>query len=353
MAKKRGEFDFEGITITSPANQGSVQRAGDPGPADPLICHIEGTLDYEPFHQVEGIKVVAMRWDTDLGTPGSAEANKGEPFSQIADEISFAQNGVDVPTENIEYENGSGTWWIDLSVAANIDRAITWNHIVAYAQASSLSASFPDPPQQTLLAHHQFKAEPVNVGQCPDRKSGKERGKLKSLATRSPAMLPPLEVTDGWIRYSFFSLTGGSVPMPPINGFQLASPDCCDKPLQARSIAIAAGEVEWRPNPDRHLVISRPYGIVDTARIDSPIPSSPLLRHLQFETLPMYCLLIHQLRHSSSEYFLRIPVDTDCRDRPLRIQLDPAKPFFVQVNNIKEDRTKSDGKLDFWVKVLS
>ena len=136
--------------------------------------------------------------------------------------------------------------------------------------------------------------------------------------------------------------------MPPINGYLLASPNCCETALSARSIAIATGAIDWHPRQGRNLVITRSQGILDTSPFDGSTR-----RRMQFDGLPKFCFLVHQLRNSAAEDVTRIPVDAECRERPQRILLNPQKPFYVQVNNVQDDRTKSDGTLDFWVKILS
>ena len=136
--------------------------------------------------------------------------------------------------------------------------------------------------------------------------------------------------------------------MPPVNGYLLASPNCCETALSARSIAIATGAIDWHPRQGRNLVITRSHGILDTLPFDGSTR-----RRMQFDGLPKFCFLVHQLRHSAADDVTRIPVDAECRERPQRILLNPQKPFYVQVNNVQDDRTKSDGTLDFWVKILS
>jgi hypothetical protein len=329
------------IGVSNPATDdvGTVMRAGDPGPAEPLICQLRGTFNYTPDYFVDGIKVLTTKSD-------NAGASAGDPFSSAAEEIAaVVAFGVDVLDSNIDRPNGR--WSHDAAVSANIDRDPndTWNHISAVALVSIVNSEAPSLPNSALLHHHQWKARPAD--NCPTAEAP-PHGSPRTRETRrdpSAPLLQPLEICDGWIRYSFF---GRGEPIP-LHGYQLASPFCCDNPLQARSLAIYAGEVNWQPRSDSLLRICRAHGIFDTTPVDGAAH-----RFMQFTNgIPKFSLVVHQLRHSSTQEIVCAAVNSECRDRPHRVELDPARQFFVHVNNVRDDRTKSTGTLAFWVKVLS
>lgn len=332
--------DANEITITAPAvdADGNVLRAGDPGPMVPAICHVEGTFNYTPDYQLDGIKVLSIKY---TGTGDPYPSNDAE-----VEAVTSSSDAVDVPSENIDTENG--TWFIDASVIANLDNdptSSTRNHISVVALVTLINAMGDPLPASARLAHHNFNA--VGVDSCSEMaQSSRQRIEKAKASHLSPLILPALDVTDGWIRYSFFSLSGQQLPVPPVNGFVLGLPGCCNTPLTAREVAVAACHVDWRPRPGRHLVITKPHGILDTSPFDGSTS-----RRMQFDGLPKFSLVVHQLR-SGPEDPIRIPVDSDCREHPSRIRLNPAKPIYVQVNNVQADRTKSDGILTFWVKVL-
>lgn len=326
------------IYITAPhtGDNGNVLRAGDPGPALPVICHVEGTFDYSPDYQLDGIKLLSIK------------NLVGEPYASSEAEVEAVMSScdsVDVPLENINLEQG--TWFIDGAVPASIDNDpnATQNHLSAVALISVINAGAPLPIPEQQLAHRNFNAVPVDACQERDALQGL---KQKPAQTKTPTlpMLNALDVSDGWIRYSFFSRSNQGIPLPPANGFVLAMPGCSQTPLTAREIAVATCQVDWRPHPGRHAVICRPLGILDTSLFDG---SSS--RRMQFDGLPKFSFVVHQLR-TGPHAPIRVPVDSSCRDNPMRIRLDPAKPIYVHVNNVQDDRTKADGILTFWVKVL-
>ena len=331
------------ITIGAPTTDGDVRRTGS------VLVSVGGTFFYGPDYELIGIKVLTVKTDNGSG------ADNGNPYASDVLEIAAvtsSPDAIDIPEGNISRQYG--TWSANLIVAANIDRDpdYTWNRISVYADVLLVNTEGTALTPGEVVAGNQFKATPVDslIRPAPATPSpAPQHGDhCRKEAIHVPAMLQPLEVCDGWIRYSFFSLSGGSIPMPPINGYLLASPDCCETALSARSIAIATGAIDWHPRQGRNLVITRSHGILDTGPFDGSTR-----RRMQFDGLPKFCFLVHQLRNSAAEDVTRIPVDAECRERPQRILLNPQKPFYVQVNNVQDDRTKSDGTLDFWVKILS
>ncbi len=337
-------------SILEPGAVGAVLRAGDPGPATPVLCRASGTYIYDlNDYIVDGIKVLCVK----IGD-GSATGNPYASAEAEVEAVVSSADAIDVPDANID--RNDGTWFVNTSVGANIDRDPankTWNKISVVFLVSPLNAEAPSLTAAQLLQGSAFQAEGTDACAVFARTSGvsasSQKGGACCQVTRTvPAMLQPLEVCDGWIHYSFFSQSGGARPMPPTNGFLLASPDCCETAISARSIAIATSAVDWRPRHGRNLVITRSHGILDTSVFDGSTR-----RRMQFDGLPKFCFLVHQLRNSASEFITRIPVDAECRDRPQRILLNPQEPFYVQVNNVQDDRTLSDGTLDFWVKILS
>ena len=336
---------IKSIGISNPVTNGNVLRAGDPGPATPVLVAVAGIFSYDADYYLDGVKVLAVKTDNGSGT------DNGNPYASPEAEyeaVVSSADAIDVPEGNIDRQNG--TWFVNGTVAANIDRDpnYTWNRISAVALVTLLNAEGDPLPVSQAVTGNQFKANPVDATFKAAASAAQHGGGCREALVIAPPMLKPLEVCDGWIRYSFFSLSGSRIPMPPINGYQLASPECCQTPLQARSIAVATGAIDWHPRQGRNLVITRSHGILDTSPFDGSTR-----RRMQFDGLPKFCFLVHQLRNSAAEDVTRIPVDAECRERPQRILLNPQKPFFVQVNNVQDDRTKSDGTLDFWVKILS
>lgn len=342
-AEKKNLLLSNEITIGAPTTDGNVRRTGS------VLVTVGGTFFYGTDYELIGIKVLTVKTDNGSGV------DNGDPYASAVVEaaaVTSSPDTIDLSEANINLQYG--TWSANLIVAANIDRDpdYTWNRISVYADVLLLNPEGTSLTPEEVVAGQQFKATPVDslikpapAAQSPAPQHG---GHCRKEASHAPAMLQPLDVCDGWIRYSFFSLSGGSVPMPPVNGYLLASPNCCETALSARSIAIATGAIDWHPRQGRNLVITRSQGILDTSPFDGSTR-----RRMQFDGLPKFCFLVHQLRNSAAEDVTRIPVDAECRERPQRILLNPQKPFYVQVNNVQDDRTKSDGTLDFWVKILS
>lgn len=357
MAKNQSSADLKFFTssISEPGATGNVRRPSFPGPADPLLCAASGAFTFSVDLRVENVIILIVKTDNGDGTDG------GNPYASAADEQDAVMTGgVYVPQDNItRNSDGSGSWFYDSTLIANIDNDSqnldTWNRISVYIDVTELSASAVIPALSQRLSGKQFQA--VAKDSCTESHRKKkavqpaadvaEYGCCPSPNAGLPT-LPALEVCDGWIRYSFFSLSGGTIPLPSNNGFLLASPDCCETPLSGRQIAIATGTVDWRPRYGRTLAINSPLGIFDTSETDGH-PT----RRMQFSGLNKFCFFVQQLRNLPSEDPIRIPVYSTCRVSAQRILLNPQKPFYVQVNNVQDDRIKSDGTLDFWVKVIS
>lgn len=112
--------------------------------------------------------------------------------------------------------------------------------------------------------------------------------------------------------YSFDSL---SVDNPNGNSLHLRN-----RPLRARTIAVAARDVCWRTNPASALVIRRPSGMVWDDN-SSGLP-------FRFPQHPAHSIVIYQPSSGLSHV-----LHSDCIERPDIVSLDPNGEFIVLVND--------------------
>ena len=117
-----------------------------------------------------------------------------------------------------------------------------------------------------------------------------------------------------------------------------------NRPLKARTIAVAARNVAWKPSPPSSLVIRRPHGLV--VDLKHP-PFFPQFFPLPFPSLPVHSIVIYQpgsgLAHA---------VVSDCIDHPDVVSLDPRHDVLVLVNDYSMDYSDNTGSFSLSVAIL-
>lgn len=116
------------------------------------------------------------------------------------------------------------------------------------------------------------------------------------------------------------------------------------RPLKARTIAVAARNVAWKPSPQSSLVIRRSHAWA----VDYNHPGTlPNIFPFRFPGLPAHSIVIYQpgsgLAHA---------VNSDCIDHPDVVSLDPSQDVWVLVNDRSLDYADNTGSFSLSVAIL-
>jgi hypothetical protein len=114
-------------------------------------------------------------------------------------------------------------------------------------------------------------------------------------------------------------------------------------PLRANLIAVAAVNIDWSydfisPFTPGHRHVRRALG-------DLSIQPYPAVR---FPQAPQNCIMVWQNNALGREYI----VDSECRQRPNLIHLDPQQDVLVQVNHHNILQRTYTGSFGLWVKIV-
>ena len=338
------------FTIEAPSNAGKYGRNyGDPNSSsgEPFVCDVHGTVD-EGDCYIDSIYVLNL--DVPFPTyPDPAPVNSSNqvipPEVWLGDYIMGHANKV--VCSNIDKPNNM--WKIDSQSSQKVqgflgeNGADRTNYMAAVAVFGETSN--PDcAPRQYILAQTSWTAE-----KDPDCANSRLKKAVQTAANGTDcgcccgseetcrSELVPIEVADGWMHYLF--VLRNRRPFVA----QLFMPGGIDR-MFANEIEVAATHVNWRPSPNRPLVIRDPQGLRDCGPKDTVAGREHMMN---FPGLPKFSLVLQQ---SGVDH--RTVVTSQCRDNPQQVSLSPIRSVIVTVNDNNTSMGDNEGVIDLWVRIV-
>lgn len=268
--------------------------------------------------------------------------NRETPFTLTGEALStqIQTDGKLCPSDNIITPNTGGSWNFDKNSSPRIDGILMangddkTNYIAAVAIFESTSGC--NAPNDGVIAGPVTWTATKCSG-CPDKAKfhSVAHNEIKAgPAGTTPHLIAPT-VDGDWLHYAINV-------QRRVGNFRLLDTDGVGY-LKASEVAVAA-QVQWRPSPNRELVIRDPNGISDCRPRDSVGGRRPLMR---FQGLPKFSLVLWQPTPDPRPTV----VTAQCRSNALEIALDPEREIVLELNDNNQSLLDNEGVIDLWVKL--